>query len=250
MERNVTPLSNPPLLETAFSVIVKSPPLTMDAIGGFVDGNAPGFTMTREIVHQTISVALGAFTSHPKEPMPIGRKYMKDKNLVLMIQNKSPETVEFVFSVLPPYTRWEDLYEKAKPLLRAFLDTFRISSVNRIAVRSIDRLFAPYEGCPVTDIIKNVPPDTAGLQTPIVSGFRYQDTMYHPQFDLCATVIRSTQKLLNDPRFAVILDSDVFTRSDRTYSVVDIEPQLEKIVRLKDIIFFQSVGDKCMEGLK
>lgn len=250
MERNVTPLSNPPLLETALSVTVKSPPLTMDAIGGFVESHAPSFKMTRQIAQQTIAFAPGAITSPSKEPVPIGQQYMKDKNLVLMIQNKSPETVEFVFSVLPPYTRWEDLYENAKPLLLAFLNIFHISCISRIAVRSIDRLFAPYEGCPVTDIIKNVPPDIAGLQTPIVSGFRYQDTMYYPDSELMATVIRATQKLLNDPRFAVILDSDVFTRSDRTYSVADIEPQLEKIVRLKDIIFFQSIGDKCMEGLK
>lgn len=243
-------LKKPPLLETALSVIVKSQPLTMDAIGGFVEHNVSGFTMTREIAQQTIAFAPGAITSPSKEPVPIGRQYMKDKNLVLMIQNKSSDAVEFVFSVLPPYTRWENLYENAKPLLFAFLDTFRISSISRIAVRSIDRLFAPYDGCPVTDIIKNVPSDIAGLQTPIVHGFRYQDTTYHPQFDLVATVIRVTQQLLNDPRFAVILDSDVFTPPNRTYTPDDIETQLDKIVKLKDVIFFGSVGDKCMEGLR
>ena len=250
MERSVTPLGNPPLLETALSVIVKSPPLTMDAIGGFVERHAPGFTMNREIAQQTYTVTPSAITSPSKEPMPIGRQYTKDKNLVLMLQNKASDAVEFVFSVLPPYTRWEDLYSKAKPLLHAFLDTFRISSINRIAVRSIDRLFAPYEGCPVTDIIKNVPPDIAGLQTPIVHGFCYQETQYHPQFDLCATVIRATQKLPNDHRLAVILDSDVFTPPDHDYSASDIEHQISKIVNLKDEIFFASVGDKCMEGFR
>ena len=222
----------------------------MDAIGGFVERHAPGFTMNREIAQQTYTVTPSAITSPSKEPMPIGRQYTKDKNLVLMLQNKASDAVEFVFSVLPPYTRWEDLYSKAKPLLDAFIQSFNISRINRIAIRSINRLFAPYEGCPVTDIIKNVPPDIAGLQTPIVHGFCYQETQYHPQFDLGATVIRVTQKLLNDQRFAVILDSDVFTPPNRTYSPDDIEPQLAKIVNLKDEIFFGSVGDKCMEGFR
>ena len=250
MEHRVAPLRNPPLLETALSVIVKSPSLTMDAIGGFVESHAPGFTMTREIAQQTYTITPNAITSPSKELIPIGRQYTKDKNFVLMVQNKSSDAVEFVFSVLPPYTRWENLYEKAEPLLDAFIQSFNISCISRIAVRSIDRLFAPYEFCPVTDIIKNVPPDIARLQTPTVHHFLYQDTMHYPEFDLCATVIRTTQKLLNDPRFAVILDSDVFTPPNHTYSSNDIETQLDKIVMLKDEIFFGSVGDKCMEGLK
>lgn len=250
MDEKVVTLKKPPLLETALSVIVKSPPLTMDAIGAFVDSNAPGFTMKQEFSHQTFTIDPNTGSSVSKDPMPIGRQYIKDKNLVLMVQNKSSEAVEFVFSILPPYTRWQDLYDKAAPLLHAFLKAFHISRINRIAVRSIDRLFAPFEGCPVTDIIKNVPPDIAGLKTPIVLGFRYQDTMYYPDSELMATVIRVTQKLLNDPRFAVILDTDVFTPPDRTYSFDAIEPQLANIVDLKDKIFFASVGDKCMEDLK
>ena len=243
MERNITPLSNPPLLETALSVIVKSPPLTMDAIGDFVERNAPDFTMKREFRHQTFTIDPGTGSSSSNNPVPTGRQYMKDKNLVLLFQNKSSDSVEFVFSVLPPYTRWEDLYSKAKPLLDAFIKSFHISTIARIAIRSIDRLFAPYEFCPVTDIIKNVPPDIARLQTPTVHHFLYQDTMLYPQFDLGATVLRTTQQLLNDPRFAVILDSDVFTPPNRTYTPNDIETQLDKIVMLKDEIFFGSVGD-------
>ena len=250
MTENTTILKRPPLLETALSVIVKSPPLTMDAIGGFVDSNAPGFTMKREFRHQTFTFNPGTGSSSSNDPVPTGRQYMKDKNLALMIQNKSSDSVEFVFSVLPPYTRWPDLYNIAKPILHGFLKTFNMPIVLRIAIRSIDRLFAPSDGCPVTDIIKNVPPDIAGLKTPIVHGFNYQDTMYYPEFHLCATVIRATQQLPNEPRYTVILDSDVFTPPECSFSVDAIESQLDKIVKLKDTIFFQSVGDKCMERLK
>lgn len=249
MERTIKTLCHPPLLETALSIIMKIPMLEMNAIGNFVAKVAPDFKMVRELVQQTFTLTPDSISSQSPAPKPFGRQYTKDKNLVLLIQNRSLEEVEFVFSVLPPYTNWEDLYNSARPILDAFIVNFHVACINRIAVRSIDRLFAPYDGCAITDIIKTVPPDIGALSTPFVHGFNYHDMMYYKDFDLCATVIRATSPASKDPRFSVILDSDVSTPPKRSYVADDINTQLRKIVELKDIIFFNSVGDKCMEGL-
>lgn len=250
MERTVQTLRHPPLLETALSVIVEIPMLKMDDVGHFVADVVPDFKMTREFVQQTFTLDFGKISSQSISPIPTGRQYMKDKNLVLMIQNRSDKAVEFVFSVLPPYTKWSDLYNTATPILDGFCNTFHVNQIKRIGVRSINRLFAPYNGCPVVDIIKTVPADVGTLPTPLVQAFNYQDTMYYKEFDLCATVIRVTNPDAKDPRFSMILDSDVFTPSNHSYMISDIKPVLGKIVTLKDEIFFGSVGDKCMEGLK
>ncbi len=249
MEKKVTILRHPPLIEAALSIVADMPMLKMEDIGCFVTESVPDFKLTRELVQQTFTLEPGTISS-PSSPTPTGRQYTKDTNLVLMIQNRSANEVEFVFSVLPPYTRWEDLYRIASPIFRSFVETFHVSQVKRIAIRSINRLFAPYDGCLVSDIIKTIPPDVGDLSTPFVQGFTYQDMMYYKDFDLYANIIRVTSPVPNDPRFSVVFDSDVSTPPMRSYPIGDIQKELDKIVELKDIVFFNSIGDKCMEKLK
>lgn len=247
MERsNAIELSDSPLIETALSVSIVAPPMMRDAMLGFCEKNAHDFKIIRDIEERTMVFAFSDRPSVDDKKAWSGIQLKKNDNLVLTLKNDH-DSVVFMFSVLRPYTSWNDLHRYAKPILDAFLLLFQAPKIVRVGIRSINRIFAPYVNCPVTDMIKTVPPDIDGLQSPSMYEFSYQDTMYYPQFGLFSTVRRFTQPIPNDPRFAAILDIDVFTQPNRTFNADQLEELTGKIVELKDAVFFGTIGEKCLE---
>ena len=240
-------LRDSPLIETALSVAVVTPRMSRDDMLGFCKENAHGFVKWREIEERNVVFSFMGKPSVDDKKAWSGWQFKKDDNLFLTLKNER-DTVVFSFSVMRPYTSWSVLHQHAKPILDAFLSLFHSPSLARIGIRSINRLFAPYVNCPMTDILKTIPPYVAGLQNPSMYGFSYQDTIYYPQFNLLSTVRRFSQQVPNDPRFAAILDIDVFTPPDKMFVVGELASLTEKIVELKDRIFFGSIGKKCLEA--
>ena len=246
-KENARELRDPPLIETALSVAVVAPQMSRDEMLGFCERNTPGFEKWREIEDREMVFSFADKPSVDNRKAWSGVQFRKDGNLILTLKNER-DAVVFTFSVMRPYTSWSVLHGHAKPILDAFLSLLQSPNLARVGVRSINRLFAPYVNCPMTDILKTVPPDVVGLQSPSMYGFSYQDTIYYPQFNLLSTVRRFSQQVPNDPRFAVILDIDVFTPPDKTFTVGELASLTGKIVELKDMVFFGTVGDKCLEA--
>ena len=51
----------------------------------------------------------------------------------------------FVFSLLPPYDRWEDFCGRARPLWERYRDTWRPLQITRVAVRYVNQFVLPLE---------------------------------------------------------------------------------------------------------
>lgn len=236
-----------PLIETALSVAVVAPRMSRDDMLGFCEKSAPGFLKWREIEERMMVFSFTDKPSVDDKKAWSGVQFRKDDNLVLTLKNER-ESVVFTFSVLRPYTSWSVLHGHAKPILDAFLSLVQSPDIARVGIRSINRLFAPYVNCPMTDIVKTIPPDVVGLQNPSVYEFSYQDTIYYPRFNLFSTVRRFSQQVPNDPRFAVVLDIDVFTPPDKKFRIDELSSLTDKIVELKDMVFFGTIGDKCLEA--
>lgn len=242
-----TQLRNPPLIETALSVSIVAPPMTRDAMLDFCGKNAQGFSIAHEIEDRTMVFKIDVRPCVDDKKAWSGIQFKKDGNLVLTLRNTGG-SVTFMFSVLRPYTSWKDLDRSSRPMLAALLSVLGATSLSRVGIRSVNRIFAPYQNCPVTDMVRTVPPDVEGIRPPSMYEFSYQDKSYHPDFSLFSTVRRISRPVPNDPRFSAILDIDVFTPPEKTFPVGDLDALTGKIVELKDKIFFGTIGAKCLEG--
>lgn len=250
MPDNYQRLTNPPLVETSLCITVKACSLDEDSVLALRDSVAPGYEIMHEYVDNDFTFDINA----PEKTIVVKKwkgAAFRSGNHVLTLLNETDGLLTLSFSMLNPYSSWDDFLSAARPKLDSILDKLQEVSIKRIGVRSIDRFqVLPYAKA-MHDIFLTTPPDVEGLDTPEITDFLYKDTSFYHDFGLCATVIRSSLPFIegqNQP--SVILDSDVFTPANVPLDRASLDDVLARIRKLKNGIFFKTVGSKYLEMFK
>ena len=241
-------LKNPPLLETSLSVDFKSNSLGEDQVRDGVSKVTAEFSDYNPILENSINIDLTSTAPELKETkIWRGGYFKKDDHHILIIRVSGNGCVTIAYSMVDTYTKWEDFSSDARKVIQNVQDALNFADVCRIGVRCIDRLKKPFEGCSLKDVIKLLPDSIADLGDEDIKEFFYRDTKYYLKYKLYATLIRVSQRSQGIAGLSYIIDTDVF---DFPKEVVDDrywDSLLPRMRKLKDELFFGSIGNKALE---
>jgi uncharacterized protein (TIGR04255 family) len=153
------------------------------------------------------------------------------------------------FSLLTPYSRWEDLRDTAREVWKAYKAVCHPVNVTRIAVRYINRLDLTDAPHTLTDYIQVVP--TLSATFPGYQPSDYFMQMVVPQEDLESVLIVNSGRVPPpEPAtaFSLLLDFDLFRDvSSQPWDAEEDKPVWEFLERLhtrKNEAFEASITDK------
>ena len=156
----------------------------------------------------------------------------------------------FVFSRLQPYDHWAKFRGEALRLWQIHKAIAQPAEVNRLGVRFINRLLLP-DDFHIKDYLQTTPqaPTDMGL---LFSGFFHHETWDVPGYPYTINIIKTIQPAQESPagRIGLIFDIDVATM--RPFELRDelINQHLEEMRWLKNKVFFGSITEKALEGMR
>lgn len=151
----------------------------------------------------------------------------------------------FTYSQLEPYDKWETLRDEAFNLWELYTQLTG-PDIRRIAVRYINLLKIPL---PIGDIKKYLaaPPETPADLGLSVNSFLTRIVMADPESGATA-ILTQALEAFEEANAPIVLDIDVFLNNQYDHSDPEIWADLDKLRKLKNIIFFESITEDT-EGL-
>jgi uncharacterized protein (TIGR04255 family) len=155
----------------------------------------------------------------------------------------------FSFSRLAPYTSWEDVFSRAATLWKVFYELTQPIEVNRIAVRTINRILLPV---PVSNLSKyltappSIPPGTPNE----LLGFVTQLFVIDRATNIVSNIIQTVEQGPREVHIPIILNTDVYL--ERPFQPADsaLLKQFEALRHMKNLIFFRSLTPEIIETFK
>lgn len=153
----------------------------------------------------------------------------------------------FTFSRLRPYQDWGRMQSEARRLWEIYLDVAAPQSIERIALRYINRLELPLPLEDFRGYVTTAPEIAPGLPQSL-SHFLMQLHMPSPHHDAIAIVTETIEPPTGDQtRLPFILDIDAFRKGVLDPRDTTLWERFEKLHALKNEIFFHSITDKAKE---
>jgi uncharacterized protein (TIGR04255 family) len=155
----------------------------------------------------------------------------------------------FTFSRLAPYDRWETFRDEAQRLWEIYSQMVQVNSINRIAVRYINRIDIPLPFDDFKDFLRTVPEVSPVLPQGLAGYFMQLQV---PQNDIAAMAVINQAMvplLPNSDYVSVILDIDIF-QDGLVASNAAFWESLEKLHAKLDDIFEACITDQTRELIK
>jgi uncharacterized protein (TIGR04255 family) len=154
----------------------------------------------------------------------------------------------FTFSRLAPYDRWETFRDEAKRLWGIYCQMVRVESVNRVAVRYVNRIDIPLPLNDFKDFLRTVPEVSPDLPQGL-SGYFMQLQIPQPDIEAMAVINQAIMPPQVPDCVSVIIDIDIFQEhvmfSDDTFW-----ESLELLHTKLDVVFEACITDKTRELIK
>jgi len=156
----------------------------------------------------------------------------------------------FVFSRLAPYEGWDSFAEEAKRLYRIYAEIARISEIERLGVRFINRI-VPFDPDSAGDYL-TVPPSSPGAFRLPIREFLHQSLFDVPNHPYNLNVIQTAQPAAVPyaEGTALILDIDVFTTRPIDSDEETSDRHLAEMRWLKNMAFFALLANKVLDRYK
>ena len=149
----------------------------------------------------------------------------------------------FTFSLLKPYTKWENFRNEAKDLWKFYVDITHPEALTRIALRYINHMDVPL---PITNFSEylTAPPNVPENLPGGISGFLSKIVISDPDVNISANIIQAIEKSTKPNNVTIILDIDAYKLSEFYVNNSDIWSIFEKLHESKNKIFFNSITEK------
>jgi uncharacterized protein (TIGR04255 family) len=152
----------------------------------------------------------------------------------------------FTFNRLNPYTKWDDLIEKARNLWQLYTKIANPEAVTRLAVRYINNLKLPLPFGDFSEYLCMPPNIPEGLPQG-VNNFLNRITIYDSTQDIAANITQSLESGSQSSKnnyIIIILDIDVYRQGDFSMDKQEIWEDFEKFRKMKNDIFFKYITEK------
>ena len=150
----------------------------------------------------------------------------------------------FTFSLLKPYTHWEEMFAEARELWEMYCGIAQPEAVTRLAVRYVNHINIPL---PIDDLSDyfTAPPKIPDNIQGIISGFLSKVVVYDQEMDVATNIVQALEKSIKpDKHITVVLDIDSFKTGDFNVSNDKIWDIFAILHNIKNQIFFNSITDK------
>lgn len=170
---------------------------------------------------------------------------------------RSPETNKivqarldgFTFNKLKPYENWDVFSAEARKLWNMYSELAKPIKVKRIALRYINRIEIPLPIKDFKEYILNAPEISPKLPQLLDHFFMRVAIPYH-EIEATAVITETIDKQVTSQYLPIIFDIDVFKEHLYKIDDVDIWQDFEKLRKLKNDIFFNSLTDIAKEMFK
>jgi uncharacterized protein (TIGR04255 family) len=155
----------------------------------------------------------------------------------------------FTFNWLAPYSTWEEFRDEARFWWDRYRQAVQPISINRLAVRYINRMKIPYVAAELSSYISTYPSVSDALPENSLNGYFMRLSL--PQPDMQATLVLSQvlEAVESGQGVAVILDIDLFKDQDLPNEEAAIWDYFELLRARKNLVFESSITDSMRELL-
>jgi len=150
----------------------------------------------------------------------------------------------FTFSLLKPYTKWEEMFAEARELWEMYCGIAQPEAVTRLAVRYVNHINIPL---PVDDLSDyfTAPPKIPDNIQGIISSFLSKVVVYDQEMDVATNIVQALEKSIKpDKHITVVLDIDSFKTGDFSVSNDKMWDIFANLHNIKNQIFFNSITDE------
>lgn len=232
-------LSNAPIIEAVIDIQVTLPDTDISKIKKAHTAISEEFPKQSERLRGSLTVKMG---QPPDTDLNITGYAFRSTDERKIVQMRLDG---FSFSILKPYDTWETLRDEAHKLWNLYYEITRPLSINRIAVRYINRLELPL---PILDFNKYlVAPPTMPKQLPQgVANFLLRSLVPIPDSKTLVVLTQFLEPLKSEQFANIVLDIDVYetNQEDHELTPSNIWMKLENFHNLKNDFFFESITEE------
>jgi uncharacterized protein (TIGR04255 family) len=239
-------LSNAPVQEGLIDlrVVLSSPP-TLESLAGLVAELAECYPEAVPIHRTEIKLDLSETNaSSQSDSSFMGMRLTSvDKTVVFQAQADG-----FTVSRLRPYSSWPDLIGEAKSLWLVYKKHLAPVSIDRVAVRYINRLEFPQQVADFAEYL-TAPPVVPVALPQSLSNYYIRLQIPHPDSGAMIVLSQALEEV-TESIASVILDIDVFKLVSLDSESMEMWETLEKLRQVKNLAFFGSVTEKMIARLR
>ncbi|MDH4186984.1 MAG: TIGR04255 family protein [Nitrospira sp.] len=153
-----------------------------------------------------------------------------------------------IFSRLSPYQDWDQFQEEGLRLWDFSTHLTKPETISRIGVRFINQILLPQGEVNFESYMTSPPSPPENMSMPFL-GFMHQGIFQVPESPYSIMITKTIQSPspTTNNRFALILDTDVFTNLPRPTTTAGLEACLKDMRWLKNKAFFGTITEKAKE---
>ena len=152
----------------------------------------------------------------------------------------------FTFSRLAPYRNWGEMRDEARRLWDRYRATAQPESIERVAVRYINRIDIPQESASLEDYFLTYPEISAELPQHM-RGFFLRTQLFFDDIKSALTLSQAQVAPAKPKSISIVLDIDLFRESDVPQEDNELWAFLEVLHTYKNSVFEGCITDKTRE---
>nr|MBC8551408.1 TIGR04255 family protein [Candidatus Brocadiales bacterium] len=155
----------------------------------------------------------------------------------------------FTFNKLKPYESWKAFRSEACELWNIYCQITSPVKITRIALRYINRIEIPLPMNDFKDYVLTTP-EIAPKLPQALNHFFMQLEIPNPELPAIALITQTMGNPTANQRLPLILDIDVFSKTDFIHNDEEMWKEFEKLRKFKNEVFFNSITEKTKELFK
>ena len=155
----------------------------------------------------------------------------------------------FTFNKLQPYENWNKFHSEARELWELYSKIVKPISIDRIALRYINRIEIPLPFDDFSEYILTNPQIAPGLPQAL-SHFLMRIEIPNDEIKAIAIIIQTMQKPTESQKLPLIFDIDAIKKANYTEKESDMWKDFNLLRQFKNEIFFNSITEKTKELFK
>jgi uncharacterized protein (TIGR04255 family) len=237
------PYPRAPITEALIDIRVTLPDeITVTDLAHVDIGEDMGYPHRRNLFAGEAQIAIGEQLGAATRQKHVGYRFVSsDERQIVQVRLDG-----FTFSRLAPYDRWETFREEAYRLWILYRLVAEPVSINRVAVRYINRLDLPLPMDDFKDYLRTVPEVSPDLPQGL-SGYLMQLAI--PQEDIGAVLLLN-ETLLPSPEpdtVSILLDIDLFRELETSVEDEDVWRLLDQFRVRKNDVFEACITQRTRE---
>ncbi len=239
--------NNSPLTEAVIDIRVTLPDgVTLDTLASLEIGQASAYPTRRDQMYVE-----GQFSVDPENPPASGIRTQRGFAFLSADERQifQARLDGFTFSRLAPYENWDSFRNEARRLWEMYRSVATPKSIDRLAVRYINRLDLPMVFNDFNEYLRTVPVVSADLPQGLNGYFMQLNIPYE---DLSATLILN-QALLPPTipdKVSVLLDIDIFRNIEIPDDEVFVWDFFEALRTRKNDVFEACITERMRELIR